>query len=392
MPQLSRLGFTVVLFFFALVVTPRSSVAQESRADTAAVLLTVARDLSSAGQHDLAEELLRYIVRRFEGTPAAIEAETLLTGVRRAQALGSGRTGFIIWNTLFTTWLGLAIPAAFGADDASAYGAGLLVGAPLGFFASKTYARTTPLTAGQGGLYWLSTVWLSWQALGWREVLNIGDDELCFPDGLGGEFCRENTPDTAPWAALVAGGLAGVGAGIVLSRQDIDNGTASLLRHAAFWGTWYGVGLGVLTDATDESLLTWALLGGDAALLAGIPLAKAWQPSPGQVRLITAAGLAGGLAGVGLDLLLEVDDDQTAIAIPLVGTTVGLLGGALMGSRRSAAAADAASDFGTALVSLDGRLSVDLPWPLPTAIPSLLPDGRIRSQPGIQVKLFNARF
>jgi hypothetical protein len=356
------------------------------------VLLTVARDLSSAGQHDLAEELLRYIVRRFEGAPAAIEAETLLTGVRRAQALGSGRTGFIIWNTLFTTWLGLAIPAAFGADDASAYGAGLLVGAPLGFFASKTYARTTPLTAGQGGLYWLSTVWLSWQALGWREVLNIGDDELCFPDGLGGEFCRENTPDTAPWAALVAGGLAGVGAGIVLSRRDIDNGTASLLRHAAFWGTWYGVGLGVLTDATDESLLTWALLGGDAALLAGIPLAKAWQPSPGQVRLITAAGLAGGLAGVGLDLLLEVDDDQTAIAIPLVGTTVGLLGGALMGSRRSAAAADAASDFGTALVSLDGRLGVDLPWPLPTAIPSLLPDGRIRSQPGIQVKLFNARF
>ena len=387
-----RCLISAALLILAGALFPTALTAQESPADTAAVLLTVARDLDNAGQHDLAEELLRYIARRYPDTPAATAAIGLLRGVRQSQELGAGRTGFITWNTIFATWLGVAVPAAFGADEPSAYGAGILVGAPLGFFASKAYARATPLTPGQGGLYWLSTIWLSWQALGWRDVLDIGDREFCFPDGAGGEVCDESTPDTAPWAALVAGGLAGVGTGIVLTKQDIDNGTASLLRHAAFWGTWYGIALGVLADAENDAPFAWALLGGDAAIAAGIPAAKAWKPSPGRIRLITAAGLAGGLAGVGLDLLLEVDDDKTGVGIPLIGTTVGLIGGALLGSGRRSRTADTAPDIRTAFLNLDSGWSLDLPVPLPTAIPALMPDGRIRSKPGLQFRLFDARF
>lgn len=387
-----RFVVSAALLLGVVAVSPAPLAAQESPADTASVLLKVARDLDDAGQHDLAEELLRYIVRRYPDTPASTEAMGLLRGVRQAQELGAGRTGFIIWNTIFATWLGVALPAALDAEEPSAFGAGILVGAPLGFFASKAYARATPLTPGQGGLYWLSTIWLSWQALGWRDVLDIGDQEFCFPDGLGGEICDESTPDTAPWAALVVGGLAGVGTGLILTRQDIDNGTASLLRHAAFWGTWYGVALGVLAEQENDALFAWALLGGDAAIAASIPGAKAWRPSPGHIRLITAAGLAGGLVGVGLDLLAEVEDDQTAVAIPLIGTTVGLIGGALLTSGTSARAADAVPDMRAALVNLDRGWHLNLPMPAPAAMPALMPDGRIRSKPGLRVTLFDARF
>ena len=194
---------------------------------------------------------------------------------------------------------------------------------------------------------------------------------------------------------MLGGGGLGIDDAILhdwVGIQDIDNGTASLLRHAAFWGTWYGVALGVVAEAENDALFAWALLGGDAAIAAGIPLAKAWNPSPGRIRLITAAGLAGGLAGVGLDLLLEVDDDQTGVAIPLIGTTVGLIGGAMLGSDRSSRSAATTPDVRTALLNLDRRWSFDLPMPLPTAIPALMPDGRIRSKPGLQFRLFDARF
>ena len=52
---------------------------------------------------------------------------------------------------LYGAFLGAAIPAALGADDPEGYGAGLLVGAPLGFFASRAYAKNPAITDGQAG-------------------------------------------------------------------------------------------------------------------------------------------------------------------------------------------------------------------------------------------------
>lgn len=347
---------------------------QQTSADTAAVILNAANSLDLEGRHDLAEELLRYVIRRYPGTPAATRAQQLLTGVRRAQEMGAGRTGFIVWNTIFSTWLGVAIPAAFESESPQAYGAGIIAGASLGFFGSRAYASSVPITPGQGGLYWLSTVWLSWQAAGWFAV---GSD--------GGQ------PEDV-FKALTAGGLAGVGVGIGLTRTEIDNGTATLLRHAALWGTWYGAALGVLADAEDDALLSWTLLGGNVGIAAGVPLAKAWRPNPGRIRLTTAAGLAGGLVGLGVDLLVEVDDEKAAIGIPLMGTTVGLIAGAVLASRPRADHTETAGDFRSAMLTVGDRPSFDLPKPSPVAIPMLTPDGRIRSRPGVLVRLFEARF
>lgn len=380
---------SALLLVFSIVASqlpPQRAVAQETPADTAAVLLAAATTLDREGKHDVAEELMRYVMRRYPETLAAADARRMLTGVRRAQELGAGRTGFVIWNTLFASWLGIAVPAALGADESAPYGVGLLVGAPLGFFASNAYARRHPLTLGQGALYQLSTGWLSWQALGWQQVFDIGEE--CWSDPWG-EYCSGS--DTAPWTALVIGGLAGVGTGIFVTNWDVEDGTAALMRHGALWGTWYGLALGVLADAENDGLLAWTLLGGDIGLAAGLPVGRAWRPSAGQVRLVTAAGLAGGLVGGGVDLLLETDDEKTAIAIPLLGTTVGIIAGTLLVSGRPDTD-DGEFDTRSALLQIDGRATVGLPTPLPTAIPSLSEDGRVRHRPGVRVPLLHLSF
>ena len=369
-----RQSLAIFFSLTALAITSVPLTAQQTPADTATVLLNAANQLDFEGRHDLAEELLRYIIRQYPGTSAAESARRLLTGVRRASEMGAGRTGFIIWNTLFGTWLGVAIPAAFESESPQAYGAGILAGAAAGFFGSRQYASSVPITPGQGGLYWLSTVWMSWQTAGWFAVLSDGSQ----------------SEDV--FKALAGGGLLGVGVGIGLTRMDIDNGTATLLRHAALWGTWYGFGFGVLAGAEDDALLASTLVGGNVAIIAGIPMAKVWRPNPGRVRLITAAGLAGGLAGLGIDLLIEVDDDQSAIGIPLMGSTVGLIAAAVMTSRQSPDRTGAAGDFSTALLTVGERSRIDMPMPIPTAIPALTLDGRIRHRPGVQVRLFEAHF
>jgi hypothetical protein len=375
-----------------LTVRTTTAAAQQTPADTAAILVQTARELDASGRHELAEELLRYVVDRYAGTPAAARAADLLTGLRRAMTLGGGQTEFVVWNTLFLSWLGIATPAAFGAETTTPYGAGLLVGAPLGFFASRAYAGARPLTAGQAGLYSLSTVWVSWQAAGWREVLGIGDDELCFQTPTG-EVCDSFTPSTAVFAALLTGGAAGIGAGLALARLEVDNGTAALIRHASLWGTWYGFAGGVLAGAENNALLATTLVGGNAFMLAALPLASLWSPTPGQVRITSAAGLAGGIAGLGLDLLFDVGDEQAAVIIPTAGATLGLVLGATVASRRrSMERGEASGTPRLAFVTLDRHVLMDLPLPLPATLPRLSRDGRTHTSPVVQIRLFEAHF
>jgi hypothetical protein len=192
--------------------------------------------------------------------------------------------------------------------------------------------------------------------------------------------------------ALTIGGLAGVGTGLLLTNWDVEDGTAALMRHGAFWGTWYGVGLGVLADAEDDALLTWTLMGGNVAIAGAVPLAGAWRPSPGKVRLVTAAGLAGGLVGGGVDLLLEVDDEKAAIGIPLLGTTVGLIAGVALVSGSRGAEQERDVELQSALLDISGGVRLGLPTPRPSTLPALARDGRIRHRPAVDLRLLELSF
>ncbi len=361
--------------------------AQQTPADTAAVILDVARQLRLEGATTTAEELLEYIIQRYPGTPAAAQARELLAALLGTLEERDGRVQFIVWNTLFFTWLGLATPAALGADEPEPFGAGLLVGAPTGYLASRAFVRNRPVSSGQAGAYTLSTVWGTWQAIGWRAVLEIGNEEFC------GDFgCHTETPTEAPWVAAVIGGLAGMGTGLWLSNKHIPTGDMALVDHGAFWGTWYGLALGIILDKEDDSLLAFTLLGGDAGLLAAIPAARAWRPTRGQVRLASVAGLAGGVAGMGIDLIVQPDDKETAVAIPTATATVGLIVGALTVRGKGRRDAGSSPDFREALLNVGDDIAVGFPLPFADALPSLDEHGRRRLRPALSVNLLSASF
>lgn len=365
--------------------------AQMTPNDSAAVLVETAHRLAAAGERDLAVELLRYVLRWYRTTPVAAEAAALLDTIDRARVAGGGRTEFVVTNTLIGAWLGVVVPAALGADESPPYGAGLLVGPTAGLLSSLALTRRHGISSGQARAYGFSFTWGSWQALGWREVLDLGENEICFTNG--GEFCFEDTTDEAPWVAALVGGLSGMAVGGFLAGRNIPAGDAALVNDAALWGTWFGFVAGVLAGAEHDALLTYGLLGGNGLLLTGIPAARRWRPSVSQVRLVSIAGVAGGLAGLGIDLIAEPDDEKVAVAIPAVGSIVGLVIGAAatLGKGRS----DEPAPGGLGAAALFERGSGDrfgVPLPVPVTIPRLNRDGSVGRRPGLGFRLVSIEF
>lgn len=383
----------VALALAAGLVAARPAAAQLAPADSAAVIRGVAAELEAQGRHELAHALYEYLLRRFPGTPAALEAERRLELARAGRAAGTERDGRVeltVWSTLFGLWLGVAVPGTFGADDPEPYGLGLLVGGPTGFLASRFYTGRVQVGTGDARAITWGGVWGTWQGYGWREVLGIGSrTHRACPDCP--EF--EETPSEAVFASMMLGGLAGVTTGAILARtRDITAGTGTMVSFGSLWGTWFAVAAGIFADLEGDDLLTTALLGGNAGLVTTALLAPRWEMSRERARLINVAGVAGLVGGLGIDLLLRPDDEKVAIAIPLI-TSIGGLAAGTYGTRgydRDGGPADG-PDGGAMIELRDGRLAFDLPVPSPTLIRQ---PGRDQGRwtPAVRLTLLDARF
>jgi hypothetical protein len=360
-------------------------VAAQSQADSANVVLDAARILKREGRDAAARQLLLFIRSRYGTTPAARAADSLL-GTLPGAAVSTGptgRTGFILFHTLYVAFLGVAIPAALGADGSEAYGAGLLLGAPMGYFGSRAFARAKITTPGQGGVAMFATTWGTWQGLALQQVLNIGDKEFC-----NNGFCFEDESDEAKWAAMSIGGIAGLTTGLLLASKEIPSGTSTLVSHSAFWGTWFGLSLAGVGGVEDDGLIGASLIGGNALMLIAIPAARQWRPLSSRVRLITAAGVAGGLAGFGIDLLASVDDGAAVLGIPAATSAIGLIAGAVA-TRNTKDADDGAASL--ALVTVRDGVHLRAPIPIPALIPTDARGSR-RFRPGFRFVLLDADF
>lgn len=359
------LALKLTALLAASLVPVHAMCGQQTAADSAQAVLDAARVLQGEGQNDLARDLMRYLVRRWPTTPAAETARARFPTLPTESLGGFGRTSFVAYHVLFGSFLGAAIPAAFNADGPEAYGAGLLIGAPLGFFGSRALSRNPAMTDGQAGIIQFGSFWGVWQGFGWRAVLEIGDKQICDVD-----FCYTTESDTAPWAMGVAGGLTGFAAGLLAARSPVPGGTSSLIFHSSLWGTYYGLAIALLAgsdeSSNEDATLTAALIGGNVGLLLAIPAAHAWRPTSSRVRVASAAGLAGGLAGLGVVLLASVDDTQGAIAITTVGVTSGLVIGAALGKNNDQRLAQINLPLAPALVSGDGKARLGIPLPYPT--------------------------
>lgn len=370
----------------------RPAAAQVTSADSAAVLLGAANQLRMDGRTGLSTELLQWIVRHYPGTPAAIEAERLLSSSPRIAENRPGRTELLVWSTLYGAALGIAVPAAFEVDKPAIYGLGLIAGAPAGFFAARALTRDRFISEGQARAITFGGLWGAWQGFGWVRVL--GSTEHCTglePDPNAPRFCYNEDPSwQAQLRATIAGSLAGVGTGLILSRKPINSGVATTVNFGALWGTWFGTVAEVVRNNNGDNELLLPLIGGDAGLIATALLAPKWDLSRNRARLISVSGLAGGLAGAGLLLIVESDGDK-AILLPAVGSALGLAAGAYWTRNYDEMHGFGERGGGDALLNFDGRkLALELPAPSLTLL-AADEAGRTRV-PAVHVPLLKARF
>lgn len=375
-----------------LALRPAPARSQLSAADSAAVLLETARSFEADGRWDVAEALYRRILERYAATDAAIDARERLTAPPPEVVYGDGRAELQVWMTLYGSWLGVAVPGALGADSPEPYGVGLLLGGPAGLLTGRAIARATGLTEGQARAITLGGTWGTWQGFGWREVFDLGVSQICEEDPFGGgDFCYD-TEDSSEeaFAAMIVGGLTGIAAGAFLSKRDIAPGTGTVVNFASLWGTWFGVAGGILFGLQDDDLLAATLLTGNAALATTAILAPAWNVSRSRARLVSIAGVLGGLGGAGIDLIIQPDNEKAAIGIPLATSVLGLGIGiaATRGQARPAGGSLRPGPDGALLRLRDGRLGLGMPVPLPSSLRDA--SGRPRAVLGVQ--LFRATF
>ena len=373
---------------------PQPSSAQITRADSAAVLLGAAADFERQGDSDTAETLYRHITGHFPDTPAAETARARLEAASAERSQAGGETELKVWSTIYGTWLGVMVPLAFDVERPEPYGAGLLLGAPGGFFGSRVFAASRPLSLGQARAITWGGTWGALQGMAFARAMDLGGGERIHDDIMK----DESESDEAVVAAMIVGSAAGIGGGMLAARKEIRPGTATAANLGSLWGAWLGLASSILLDLDENP--TWATMAvtGNAGLVAGALAGSRWPLSRSRARLISVGGLIGTVTGFGLQLLADTDDEDVSIAVPLTGSIAGLVLGTALTSGNDAGqdmSSDAAADktppaTGALLSWSRGDWSLSAPLPSPLLDPGRWNSGRR----GLawSVRLLNARF
>ncbi len=366
--------------------------AQQTEADTAMVLFRAALRADAAGESGLAESLLRFVLNQYPGTAAADQASEKLRSMLQQGQDHSGRVELTVWGAIYGGWLGLAVPRALSTEDLTLYGLGLLIGSPTGLLGARAFARSGAMSLGQARAIRWGSIWGTWQGIGWREALELGTriERSCNPYASPPCYEYEYTPEEAPVTAAIVGGFTGITVASALARSlKIDVSTTTAVELASLWGTWFGLSSGVALGLEDDALITATLLAGNAALIWSALGAPKLGWSVGRYRLVSAAGLAGALAGLGINLLFEVQDGdkQVGFLILLASSATGL-GIGVVATRKEDGLSNSTGKEGQPLLHLGGG---GLKMGFPALIPTLLPAGhdgvRLRRAPGVYLKL-----
>jgi hypothetical protein len=359
----------------------------QTRADSAAVLLNAAEQLRVRGETGAARALLELIQQQYGDTPAAQQVARMRGLLQRTpDAERSGRIELLVFGTTYGAWLGIATPLMFDSDDPESFGVGLLLGAPIGFFAAKSYADTYSPTEGQTRALTFGGSWGTMQGFMLGSLTDFGVEEECTEFGCFDS--GDNSQELITSAVL--GGLTGIATGAVIARKPISSGTAAAVSLSGLWGTWFGFAFGILTDqdegGDDDGLLATTMIGGNAALLATGLTTPYWEISENRARLISVGGLIGALAGAGVLLLLEADD-ESSIALPMATSAAGLIAAGYWTRTYDARPPEDNDDASAFLNVSRGRFKMGTP------LPSLQLQRRSSGiVPGVYVPVFNARF
>jgi hypothetical protein len=278
---------------------------------------------AARGRYDFSRVLLTDLLREFPSSSAAALAEEdsesvhILARTRRALFLPgalydrSGRTDLLIFAGYYGMWVGIAAPVYFEADDPQWYALGLLTGAPASLYFTSQSTKNADIGSGRASMISLGGHLGTWQGLGWPALADWDAEDVV--------------------GASLLGGLTGIAVAVLLTQDiHITEGHGSMAGSALPWGTWFGLVIAAVADMEDDDVLSAALIGSDALVLGTVLGARNVRMSRARVRLISMMGVVGTVAGFGLDLLAQVDEASTAMAIAGLGSVGGLAAGAHM--------------------------------------------------------------
>lgn len=281
------------------------------------LMYRLALKYASEARYDLSSVIISDLVKSYPESPQTIEAKKFRSDIFRLlktkKALifkgalldQSGRTELLVFSGYYGVWLGIATPVWLEAESAEAYGLGLILGGPVSLAIAHQLTRDANVTEGKATMISLGGHLGTWQGIGWSAMGDMDANDVV---GVG-EIC----------------GLVGIGAATFLANQiDFSEGHASLTSSGLEWGAWFGLVLAAVADHEGDELLRDMLLGSDIAILGTGIATKNVKMSETRVRLINLGGVIGTVFGLGIDLLGQVDESSTALAIAGAGSVAGL--------------------------------------------------------------------
>jgi hypothetical protein len=181
--------------------------------------------------------------------------------------------------------------------------------------------------------------------------------------GAGAGALASTRADAPVWG-LLGGGTAGLVLGGALhDRIQFDAGAAPLLTLSTIEGTWYGGWLPYLlypaprvTDRQQAGSLAAGALGSAGLAI----LASPYLEVDGRDAGLTGLGSAIGASVAGGSALLSSLDTQSRTGLLLGGTSVGLVGGALLAPRLQLR--EGAAWFGTSGAALGAAEGLVFAW------------------------------
>lgn len=314
---------------------------------------------------------------------AAVVSPSTASGQSIPPTAGGGERDFTVMSTVFGAGLGIAVPLAMGAEASrQLYGAGILVGAPIGFFGARAVARSRPISRGQA------------QAISWGGHWG-GLQGYLLATALDPAEAGARKPASTETAAasVIAGSAVGLAGGLLAARRDVSYRTANAAVMGSVWGNWFGAASwNLLGEDRGWSRAGLLALVGNAGLVGGAFVGNRLQLTQSQFRWINVPGFVGALAGGGFERVTRGDAEPATFRYALPGSVLGLAVGAVLARKYGAvdeAASGAESDGaagagakeslpgpGALLNRSEGSWSLSAPLPSLAREPTLRPDGR----------------
>jgi hypothetical protein len=271
---------------------------------------------SARTKYDLSPLLFNELITNYPTSPYAQKALAIkkdlnvLSSTKKALFLPgslldkSGRTEFLIFSGYYGVWLGMATPIYFDSGSPQVYALGLLLGGPASFLLSYNLTKEANISDGRAAMLILGGHLGTWQGIGWAVAAEAdGNDAV----GLG-----------------ELAGLSGICIATALTHNyNFSTAHAGLTNYSMYWGAWFGLVLGNMTKSDD--ILRDMLITTDIAVVSTALLARDSNMSRTRYRFINLSGVLGTMVGFGLDLLIEVDNAQTAFTVAGIGSVAGLL-------------------------------------------------------------------